>query len=250
MVASLLVAATGMAGSCWHLDAAEARLVRDKLTGRIALTAGKPSLAQIAYAGHTLGAARVLGVDVAATPTGMPYVRADDLVATYLPRTDHQVQVYWRCSALVEMPETVAVDLQVSVQTDRLDSDAAQVATSSLPVGEVLRLVDSSAARFAPIEPSAVSISAADGPGCLLFRPAKLGISYAEMIHASDFTEDRLAWRGAEITVEHRLFAMRLEKGVILRARVRGLFMPRAGDELAAAAAYRDLLRAELPLTT
>jgi hypothetical protein len=52
------------------------------------------------------------------------------------------------------------------------------------------------------------------------------------------------------VTIGHPLFMRSLEKGVILRARVRAVFMPRAIDFSQAEHWYRDLLHSELPLTT
>ncbi len=48
----------------------------------------------------------------------------------------------------------------------------------------------------------------------------------------------------------HQLFAERLEKGVILRARVLGVLVDRDGDLAAAARHYENFVSAAPPLTT
>ena len=50
--------------------------------------------------------------------------------------------------------------------------------------------------------------------------------------------------------LSHRLFAERLEKGVILRSRIRGLFVPRDHDTELAQSEYRRFAASEPPLTT
>ena len=50
--------------------------------------------------------------------------------------------------------------------------------------------------------------------------------------------------------LRHELFGQVLEKGVILRARIRGQFVPRADDQKAGAAAFAMFLATALPLTT
>jgi hypothetical protein len=46
------------------------------------------------------------------------------------------------------------------------------------------------------------------------------------------------------------LFSQQLEKGVILRARVRGTWLPADRDESLAAASYRNFAALDPPLTT
>ena len=52
------------------------------------------------------------------------------------------------------------------------------------------------------------------------------------------------------LRVSHQLFSERLEKGVILRARLRGVFLPRQRDTRVAAACYTAFAAAEPPLAT
>jgi len=71
------------------------------------------------------------------------------------------------------------------------------------------------------------------------------------MVHPADFsgselTEDDSA--GGHVAIRHRLFVQRLEKGVLLRARVRGLLLAREADVELAAATYRSFAGLGPPL--
>jgi hypothetical protein len=72
------------------------------------------------------------------------------------------------------------------------------------------------------------------------------------MVHPADFdrsTIDTLENRQVEMTTS--FFAQeRLEKGVIRRARVCGLFVPRSDDIAQTLDAYRQFAASQLPLTT
>jgi hypothetical protein len=224
---------------------------------------------------------RILGVELSDCAAGdLPiaecYVRGLDLVATYMiPALATRVQVYWRAAS--DAPDSqeldshtldgggaTAIDLQVSVQTDVLDAKP-RVSTRSVLAGDrVERLIDArspSLARVAIDAAAPVLLAPDASPACLLFS---LGgeLAYVEMVHPADFRQCRLSRRGEELVVEHGLFAEKdLEKGVILRARVRGLLLrstapDRAGAsqaaavEVIAAEAYERFVAAPPPLTT
>jgi hypothetical protein len=74
------------------------------------------------------------------------------------------------------------------------------------------------------------------------------------MIHAADFQHDQLGVHESSgdrrAVLEHRLFPGMLEKGVIVRARLRGLFLNERDAARHVAEDYQQFLRAPLPLTT
>ncbi len=91
------------------------------------------------------------------------------------------------------------------------------------------------------------------GTGCLLFRLPGGDLSYAEMVHPADFQYDEFQpgeSRGNVVCIAHRLFRTNLEKGVILRARVRGIFLKRPDDTQIAARCYAAFAGADPPLGT
>jgi hypothetical protein len=72
------------------------------------------------------------------------------------------------------------------------------------------------------------------------------------MIHAADFTTAEITKQlaaGLGIRSAFRLFDERLEKGVIRQARLRGVFVPRQGDQQAAIECYHHFVRSAVPLT-
>ncbi len=253
-----------MAAASWELvDNHHAQLTGNSLTALVDAHTPQQGLFHLAVGGQSL-AGRLLAVrflpDGGRTNSVLAesYVRGDDLVATYVQVDEqpYRPQLYWRLQlAHDELQAMAAIYLLVSVQTNRLDSHPQMLVTSGVTAAEVWHL--DAAGEAVPIDlssDSAVSLSPDDGAGCVLLRTVAgdgSQISYAEMIHPSDFgnlvvrrTDD------GEIQTEHRLFASFLEKGVIRRARLRGVLLERKGDVEAAAAWYQALVSDRLPLTT
>jgi hypothetical protein len=165
------------------------------------------------------------------------YVRANDLVVTFAetPARNIRPQLYWRAFAYPdEASQCYGVDLIISTQTSQLYSDPTLTVESHMPaIGEQC------------------SIAAAGDAGPILFRLNPPAWSFAQAVHPSDFeTAHSSLDADGRAAVQHRLFAPGLEKGVIRRARVRGLFVPRVHDEALAAASYVEFVKQELPLTT
>lgn len=169
------------------------------------------------------------------------FTRGRDLVATYAERPPRHVraQVYWRSLSAEEFaPDhsssiSAAFDLILSVNTSVLDEDPQSIVRSSI----------ASAAEI---------VNVGKAPGCFLARLGGAKLSYVEMVHPTDYEQseaflDDSASPRAQFS--HRLFAQRLEKGVILRARVRAALVERRNDEVIALAAYQHFAAAEPPLT-
>jgi hypothetical protein len=132
-----------MSASPWKLDQHSARLSLGPLRATIDLRDPAGGLQETTLQDAPLRA-HLLGVLLAEGVDNMPadaYVRGEDLVATYPQSIDRamRVQVYWRCQA---HPSWLAIDLQVSVQTDALGIATPVVAFSQLAAVEVERLVD------------------------------------------------------------------------------------------------------------
>jgi hypothetical protein len=161
------------------------------------------------------------------------YERGSDLVATYTqtPERNYRPQVYWRYLALsLGADEVAGVELLLSAQTSLLDSQPGSIVESTLPAGESLEVTSD---------------------GCaVLFRPSVWQVSYLEMIQPSDRAGRELTLIESLPGVRWRLFPESLEKGVIRRGRVRGLFVPRANDIEIAAQCYEAFLAAPPPLST
>ena len=83
----------------------------------------------------------------------------------------------------------------------------------------------------------------------MLFRLPGKTFSYLEMADPVDSRCCRLTGHGhGAVGLDRTLFAATLEKGVILRSRLRGILLEQAEDVRHARAAYADFIRSEPPL--
>jgi hypothetical protein len=207
---------------------------------------------------HPLGP-ELSAISPAEIATVEHYVRAGDLVATYSNRPAEQLrtQVYWRAGTHPRDGAIAAIELVVSVQTALLDSCPKLAITSHLHASEALRMTDSQSGSFTSVVPPSAEADPdgiAGAPHCYLFRLPGRQYSYIEMIHPADVQSSNWdGWlQGAHyrLQLRHQLFADRLEKGVILRARVLGVIVDRRDDRAAALRHWQRFLTEELPLTT
>jgi hypothetical protein len=201
--------------------------------------------------------ASILQVHVtAATPELLDaYVRAQDLIAGYSLTPDRSVelQVYWRCVEHRDL-SAVGIELIASVQTNLLDSLTRVEVGSQLPPADTCALEDVML-QAPPPSPTRVIGSVGDSNSgavaATVYRIRSLPCSYVELPYPGDFG----AAGGAEVTAggnrsAYLLSAARLEKGVIRRGRLQGLFIRRDGDLATAAECYRRFLTSEPPLAT
>lgn len=115
------------------------------------------------------------------------------------------------------------VDLEVSALTPGQWLGLAVTTSSHLPEGE-FELIETQDA----------------GHPLVVFRPKQGEWTYLEMCHPHDGALFEVAVSGAS---RFRLFEHDLEKGVILRGRLRGLLLPGAAKADAALAAYGGFLK-------
>jgi hypothetical protein len=277
-----------MSSSRWQIVGRVATLTTEHLTAIINADDPAAGLRIENLCGQAIAGAALFGVQIESSipadatalvampsPERIPvdcFVRGNDFVATYAETAERpfRAQVYWR---FVENDRSggsdraqpfATLELIVSVQTSRLDIDMALAVSTTLGSVEAWRLFDAGESRLtsdrdsshgAPAEIATVvpDMKDADHPGCTLLRPIGQGPSYIEMVHPADFRQTTFEWTtdsSPAVRLAHRLFAERLEKGVILRSRIRGLFVPRSHDTELAQSEYRRFAASELPLTT
>jgi hypothetical protein len=220
-------------------------------------------LAKVIIAGQPFPAARLLGIVAsltAAADDAAPmehYVRGADLIIAYEKPGPCPIRVdcSWRATAPVATePFLAAVDLVVSVRAYALDGHPEMAVSSTVPANEVLRLQTLGSDSWAPLcltIATPTTIGPDRGTGCLLFRMPGLDLSYVEMAHPADFQYDELQRDASQSNVAciaHRLFRTNLEKGVILRAQVRGIFLKRTDDMESAARCYAAFAGVDPPL--
>ena len=249
-----------MGAPLWQLQGHVARLHLGPLRATIDLSRPADGLTEVCLDSRPLAGARLLAVVTAAAAAGDAgtlidrYVRSTELVAAYEESAAGPVRVdaLWRGAAPTAAgPPVAALDLVVSVRTQRFDSRPELVVQSILPAAEALWLQDATSCEFQSLAPQGdvpLVLEPQRGPGCLLLRLPGGQRSYAEMVHPADFQHDELrgtlACAGL-VRVDHRLFARELEKGVILRARVRGVLLARRHDQRMAAEWYTALAAEE-----
>lgn len=249
----------------WQIDQGIATLRLKHLSAMLAVTRPNRGLHKVSVETRTLGEGQLLGLALPsvaqneATSSSECYERGRDLIVAYPESPSWPVcaDIIWRAVSPAETLDVVAgVDVIISVRTALLDSWPELAVRSVLPSAEVLRLADAGTGRFDPcggIPGSGCLLDASAGPCLFVFRFPDLPFSYAEMTHPADFQGAALVpsvENPATVETRHRLFAERLEKGVILRGRVRGVVVDRARDLQTAAACYTAFAAADPPLGT
>jgi len=180
------------------------------------------------------------------------YVRGGDLVVTYEKTGPHRLapQIYWRAS--IDTASAARLEMVLSVQTDLLDSSPHSTVCSVALHAKLLHAGGLAPSRFEEVASSADEFDCSHGTEHLfVFRNEQIGVSYAEMVHPSDFVsvqihrdQERRPWM-----VESMLFPERLEKGVIRRGRVCGWFLPAENDLAVAVELARRFVDEPPPLT-
>jgi len=258
-----------MGAGVWQLDSHLATLRTSHLTGILDVERPRLGLRQLKSGADVYRGTHLLGVqwgdDAADELRALSdcYVRGSDLIATYAeaPERPYAPQVYWRAIGRasgghgppVLSASEIPLELLVSVQTPLLDAQPEMTATSRVPAVEVLHLLESERGRFSPLDldESLTSIDAHNSTGCLLLRLADGRRSYVEMVHPLDFVQGRLnvSLAGDGVLLSHTLIDCRMEKGVIIRARLRGCFLDRQDDMNAAVRLFEDFAGSALPLS-
>jgi hypothetical protein len=253
-----------MSPAHWQLHQHTASLADARFQATLQLRRPSDGLVDGKLADIPLVGNRFLGIDVPqADPTATPtpsdcYVRDAAVVVAYGASTDWPVQIdaVWRAlTPTTSNGWIAAIELIVSVRTALLDSRPALSVQNSLAVQETWRLADPARPHFEAVGLSQTGPALAwkNGAGGFLFRLWPSDLSYVEMVHPADFCRDALAnehEQAFRVRATHCLFSNPLEKGVVLRGRVRGIFLPRGNDMAAAAAAYAQFAAEDPPLET
>ncbi len=224
-----------MAGDIsWRLEATRATLVCGPLYASLDALAPALGLGSVIYRDVPLVGSHFLGVGVDVgdrTELIDFYQRGSDVVVRYAPTANRvfTVVAYWRAGWLKIADEVFPhVDLIVSVETDLLDSRPSLEARS-----------------FLACPPQSVEQRP---PACSLARLAR-STSYMELCHPADAIAASITAVGDGAMCTTPLFGLPLEKGVILRSRLRGLFVSRDLDERFAVTALAQYAAEPPPLT-
>jgi hypothetical protein len=181
------------------------------------------------------------------------YVRDRDLVATYAPfdAWPYSPQIYWRAESLNSVEGVIgSISLIVSMQTHLLDT-RPRLFLASMKGTETLQVTSSGGKLVgAEVIDQTTVIQPTDKECCIVRRLPGVPLSYVEIMSGSDFHEVAVR-RGSDATcnVVWELFGEFLEKGVIRRSQVHGVFVRRDDDLELAAACCGAVERSPLPLT-
>jgi hypothetical protein len=256
--------------SIWQIDGHVARLESDNLRAEVDILNPANGLKMLAAEGVIINDTTLFRVGLphsTINPVVDFFTRGNDLVAIYSETAEHpfRAQIYWRSgpSAIAQgsgrsldraTQSFAALELILSIQTNLLDADPTLTVETNLSAIQVSQLVDSQTACLTDlhIADSPALLSPASGLGCFHFRLADSPLAYTELVHPADFhrsTLERSATDSNALRLSHQLFAQRLEKGVILRSRIRGLFMPAETEPAALVRTYQDFATSDPPLT-
>jgi hypothetical protein len=260
--------------SVWQIDGSIARLNSDQLRAEVDVSDPESGLKILAVGNAESKSLTLFRVGRPHTTSSRApnevdhFTRGNDLIATYSETADSpfRAQIYWRFlpSAMSAKEEdnrydqspnrAVGLELILSIQTKLLDSNPTLKVESTLSAVRVSRLADAQSNRVIDVSIAAVptAIDPETGTGCFLFQLADTPLAYVEMIHPADFhrsTVERGVHGTLSIRLSHQLFAQNLEKGVILRSRIRSLFALAETDAGAIARAYEEFAASEPPLT-
>jgi hypothetical protein len=243
----------------WQLADDHARLVCGPLSGRVEFASVGVHFLPEQFRGQAIDHLSVLftrgTADIQRLELHEWYVRGRDLIARFEKSPAHKLtpQIDWRAG---NCPEHQAASLEVivSMQTELLDShpqalvhsfcqgaEVWQARSFEQPHFELLGAADEGREHFA-----------AEGTEQLfVFREPRLGISYAQANHPSDFVATRIVGNaaGGQWSIAATLFPERLEKGVIRRGRICGWFLPSKNDLQVATELARRFVNEKLPLT-
>jgi len=180
------------------------------------------------------------------------FIRGRDFVASCNAAGKDRVtpHVYWR-AAFDDLHSAARVELVLSAQTELLDSVPTWSFTSFVLGATRLHIPDLGQPRFDDISSASRTFDSSGSTTHLfLFRIASLGLSYAQMVHPSDFVAAHAPFDGNQpLLLESTLFPEHLEKGVIRRGRICGWFMPIENDVETAVTLARQFVDEPLPLT-
>lgn len=181
------------------------------------------------------------------------FVRGTDFVECCNSIGPHRIvpHIYWRAS-FDESHSAARIELVLSAQTELLDSVPTWTVISFVGRAKRFCISDLKQQRCQDISDSAKAFDASISPEHLfVFRIESLGLSYAQMVHPSDFVSANAKFDGNQpFKVESTLFPEHLEKGVIRRGRICGWFMPAENDLQTAVELARQFVDEPLPLTT
>ena len=248
----------------WTIHGQHAQLQTINFSGTLDLAVPAAGLKDLCFSEQPLPSVQLLGVSLAqqlvdVSQISNHYARDNCLVANYgdVLKTDCHAQIQWRC--LDPRPELWlgGLELIVSFEAPLLTQLPEWRTTSEIPERLILSPGDGDSLAWNPVSRQGDDHQQdptldEDRFRMLLCRFPEQNLSYLEMVHcqaswlqvflpAPNSATEIVRW-GLQIPDDH------LEKGVILRRVLRGVFLPLEQDEVLAREVYQHFLTVSPPL--
>jgi len=248
----------------WTIQGQQAQLQTNNFSGTLDLGVPGAGLQQLCFSEQPLPAVGLLGVSltqklVDVSQINSHYARDNCLVASYgdVLTTNCHAQLQWRCVDPQPGLWLGGLELIVSFEAPLLTRLPEWKTTSEIPDRLIFSPVDDNAQTWQPIGrngndyPQDPSLNE-NRYRMILCRFPEQNLSYLEMVHcqqpwlrvfsaAPQSAPEIMRW-GLQMPADH------LEKGVILRRVLRGLFLPLEEDEVLARKAYQHFSTVAPPL--
>jgi hypothetical protein len=245
----------------WTIQGQQVRLKTNDVSGTLDLGVPGGGLQQLSCSEKTLPLVGLLGVSlpqqlIDASQANLHYTRDNCLVASYgdLTTTNCHAQLQWRCLDSQPSSWLAGLELVISFEAPILTRLPEWQTVSEISNQVILAPADSEAETWVPITDDAQTASSLEKHHykMLLCRFPEQELSYVEMVHCQqtwlsvfsgtkDSDSETTAW-GLQTPADQ------LEKGVILRRVLRGLFLPLDKDESLAREAYQQFATIAPPL--
>ena len=240
----------------WQLQGTQALLRTPPLQADLDLLKPQLGLSQLLYQssatnGFVLGVTPGSRVPLPESELDDVFVRGCDLVVTYAETKQRpfSLQIYWR--ATLGTQGTLMLDTILSLQTELLESFPGVAVTTELPAASAWLLSNGQtpASEISLPEQQQRNLNT-DDSDALLLRSRGDQWSYAEMTHPEDRGEVGIEYEtNKRFSVQRQLGGRFLEKGVIRRLRVRGVFLTKKNDFALATESLGQLAMEQPPLT-
>lgn len=236
--------------SCWGQDGQLMRLELSHFQGSIDQSNPEAGIVGLSWMNSSFEG-KLLGITAGEeTTVGQAFTRANDLIVPCASQGPQpfQWQVYWRAVSLGD--RITQMDLIVSLQTPTLESFPRFATSTTLPAVEAWSIPTNGHSPQKQEPPFSSSEHKPD-LHCILLRNQEASWSYAEMAAPEDRATTNLDRASDQDVALQRSFGGEfLEKGVIRRMRIRGVFLPREDDLNVGAKLFERFCKEEPPLTT
>ncbi len=246
-----------MSGCPWKVSALGALLELAGLRAELQFDRPQEGWTAVEVDGERLTGAGLMGIEAPTFSAGESprlidsFVRGGDLVLAYDETPAWPIRVDATFSAAAaEAPLLAAFDLLVSVRTSLLNSRPAMAVRSRVPAEEILVFADPDGDRLEPVNAGRSYVVESSLP--VVYRLPGGRFSYLEAAYPGQLhrLEASVSPPGDLAEVRHPLFFESLEKGVILRAWLRGVFAARRADLAVARSVYKSLAAEPPPLAS